>query len=55
MSIAPWWGGTIIAVKSWPTSSVGFTASIFVPLIPAYNIFAYWVFREKVEPAAHYH
>jgi cytochrome d ubiquinol oxidase subunit II len=28
---------------------------VFVPLIIAYNIFAYWIFRGKVEPGAHYH
>jgi cytochrome d ubiquinol oxidase subunit II len=28
---------------------------IFVPTIIAYNLFAYWVFRGKVEPGAHYH
>jgi cytochrome d ubiquinol oxidase subunit II len=28
---------------------------IFVPIIIAYNLFAHWVFRGKVEPGVHYH
>jgi hypothetical protein len=32
MSIAPWWCGTIIAVKSWSTSPVGFTAMAVIIL-----------------------
>jgi len=28
---------------------------ILIPVILAYNLFAYWVFRGKVEPGAHYH
>jgi cytochrome d ubiquinol oxidase subunit II len=28
---------------------------ILIPIIIAYNGFAYWVFRGKVEPGAHYH
>jgi cytochrome d ubiquinol oxidase subunit II len=28
---------------------------VLIPIILAYNLFAYWVFRGKVEPGAHYH
>jgi cytochrome d ubiquinol oxidase subunit II len=28
---------------------------VLIPLILAYNLFAYWIFRGKVEPGAHYH
>jgi len=30
-------------------------AVILIPIIVAYNGFAYWVFRGKIEPGAHYH
>ena len=30
-------------------------AVVLIPIILAYNLFAYWVFRGKVEPGAHYH
>jgi cytochrome d ubiquinol oxidase subunit II len=28
---------------------------VLIPIIMAYNAFAYWIFRGKVEPGAHYH
>jgi cytochrome d ubiquinol oxidase subunit II len=28
---------------------------VLIPIILAYNIFAYYVFRGKIEPGAHYH
>lgn len=41
-----------------PPSSQAFMlvgAAVLIPVILAYNAFAYWVFRGKVEPGAHYH
>jgi cytochrome d ubiquinol oxidase subunit II len=41
-----------------PASSQSFLLAgtvILIPVILAYNLFAYWVFRGKVEPDAHYH
>lgn len=41
-----------------PPASQGFLlvgALVLIPMIVAYNAFAYWVFRGKVEPGAHYH
>jgi cytochrome d ubiquinol oxidase subunit II len=48
---------TIWAAAS-PASSQTFLLAgtvILIPVILAYNLFAYWVFRGKVEPGAHYH
>jgi cytochrome d ubiquinol oxidase subunit II len=41
-----------------PASSQSFLlvgTVVLIPVILAYNLFAYWVFRGKVEPGAHYH
>jgi cytochrome d ubiquinol oxidase subunit II len=41
-----------------PTASLQFLfpgVVILIPVILAYNIFAYYVFRGKIEPGAHYH
>jgi cytochrome bd ubiquinol oxidase subunit II len=50
------------AITIWdaasPPASQGFLlvgTLVLIPLIVAYNAFAYWVFRGKVEPGAHYH
>ncbi len=50
------------AITIWdaasPASSQSFLLAgtvILIPVILAYNLFAYWVFRGKVEPGAHYH
>ena len=50
-------GLTIWAAAAPPNSQLFqlIGTCVFVPLIVAYNIFAYWIFRGKVEPGAHYH
>ena len=50
--------GITIWAASSPSSSQTFLiigTVILIPVILAYNLFAYWVFRGKVEPGAHYH
>jgi cytochrome d ubiquinol oxidase subunit II len=48
---------TIWAASSPSSSQVFLIAGtvILIPVILAYNLFAYWIFRGKVEPGAHYH
>jgi cytochrome d ubiquinol oxidase subunit II len=48
---------TIWAASSPPSSQVFLIVGtvILIPVILAYNLFAYWIFRGKVEPGAHYH
>jgi cytochrome d ubiquinol oxidase subunit II len=48
---------TIWAAASPPSSQAFLLAGtvVLIPVILAYNLFAYWVFRGKVEPGAHYH
>jgi cytochrome d ubiquinol oxidase subunit II len=50
-------GLTVWQAAAPPTSQIFQLVGtcIFVPAIIAYNVFAYWIFRGKVEPGAHYH
>jgi cytochrome d ubiquinol oxidase subunit II len=41
-----------------PTASLQFLiigVLVMIPIVISYNLFAYYVFRGKVEPGAHYH
>jgi cytochrome d ubiquinol oxidase subunit II len=48
---------TIWAAAAPPSSQAFLLAGtvVMIPVILAYNFFAYWIFRGKVEPGAHYH
>ena len=50
--------GITIYAAAAPTSSQLFLivgAAVLIPIILAYNIYAYWIFRGKIQPGMHYH